>query len=156
MVPACEADAQRVERGEDPEAREVTVGGERVPYWAAGPMYAPFMGGFFGAGILPGLMMGTMLGSVWDEPRRAASAAATSARGRRGLRRRRLRRRLRRLVEVLVGDQGEELGQVVGERDPLEHLAGLLGPAVLPHLVADLGVDRAPSPRRGPAARARG
>jgi hypothetical protein len=68
MVPACEADAQRVERGEDPEAREVTVGGQRVPYWAAGPMYAPFMGGFFGAGILPGLMMGTVLGSVWDEP----------------------------------------------------------------------------------------
>jgi hypothetical protein len=68
MVPACEADAQRVERGEDPEAREVTVGGQRVPYWAAGPMYAPFIGGFFGAGILPGLMMGTMLGSVWDTP----------------------------------------------------------------------------------------
>ena len=48
MVPACEADAQRVERGEDPEAREVTVGGQRMPYWAAGPMYAPFMGGFYG------------------------------------------------------------------------------------------------------------
>jgi hypothetical protein len=68
MVPACEADAQRVERGEDPEAREVTVGGQRMPYWAAGPAYAPFMGGFFGAGIVPGLMMGTMLGSMWDEP----------------------------------------------------------------------------------------
>jgi hypothetical protein len=66
MVPACEADAQRVERDEDPEAREVTVGGQRMPYWAAGPMYAPFMGGFFGVGILPGLMMGTMLGSTWD------------------------------------------------------------------------------------------
>jgi hypothetical protein len=68
MVPACEADAQRVERGEDPEAREVTVGGQRMPYWAAGPAYAPFMGGFFGAGILPGLMIGTVLGSTWDQP----------------------------------------------------------------------------------------
>jgi hypothetical protein len=68
MVPACEADAQRVERGDDPEAREVTLGGERMPYWAAGPMYAPFMGGFFGAGILPGLFIGTMLGDVWDTP----------------------------------------------------------------------------------------
>jgi len=68
MVPACEADAQRVERGEDPEAREVLVGGRPMPYWAAGPAYAPFMGGFFGAGILPGLMMGTMLGSMWDAP----------------------------------------------------------------------------------------
>jgi hypothetical protein len=68
MVPACEADAQRVERGEDPEAREVTVRGERVPYWAAGPAYAPFMGGFFGAGILPGLAIGTLLGDAWSEP----------------------------------------------------------------------------------------
>jgi hypothetical protein len=68
MVPACEADAKRLERGEDPEAREVTVRGERVPYWAAGPAYAPFMGGFFGAGILPGLMIGTLLGDAWSEP----------------------------------------------------------------------------------------
>jgi len=62
-VPACEADAQRVERGEDPEAREVTFGGQRMPYWQAGPAYAPFAGGFFGGGLLPGLMVGTLLGS---------------------------------------------------------------------------------------------
>jgi hypothetical protein len=68
MVPACEADAQRVERGDDPEAREVLVGGQRMPYWAAGPAYAPFMGGFFGAGLLPGLVTGTLLGSMWDAP----------------------------------------------------------------------------------------
>jgi len=66
MVPACEADAQRVDRGEEPTAREVTVGGERVPYWAAGPAYAPFMGGFYGAGILPGLVIGTVLGDAWS------------------------------------------------------------------------------------------
>ena len=66
LVPACEADAQRVERGEDPHAREVLVGGQRVPYWNAGPMYAPFAGGLFGGfggGLLPGLMVGTLLGS---------------------------------------------------------------------------------------------
>ena len=63
-VPACEADAMRVEAGEDPHAREVTVGGERMPYWQAGPMYAPVMGGFFAGGLLPGLLMGTMLGSA--------------------------------------------------------------------------------------------
>ena len=66
MVPACEADAQRVERGEDPEAREVLVGGRRMPYWNAGPGYAPFAGGLFGGfggGLLPGLMVGTLLGS---------------------------------------------------------------------------------------------
>jgi hypothetical protein len=66
-VPACEADAQRVERGEDPEAREVMVGGQRMPYWNAGPMYAPFAGGFFGGfggGLFPGLLLGTMLGGA--------------------------------------------------------------------------------------------
>ena len=65
-VPACEADAQRVERGEDPEAREVLVGGRRTPYWNAGPMYAPFAGGLYGGmggGLFPGLMIGTLLGS---------------------------------------------------------------------------------------------
>ena len=95
MVPACEADAQRVERGEDPEAREVLVGGQRMPYWSAGPMYAPFAGGLFGGfggGLLPGLMVGTLLGSslggwgMGDASRRsetggaaATGAAATSA-----------------------------------------------------------------------------
>ena len=68
MVPACEADAQRVERGEDPETREITLGGQRMPYYAAGPMYAPFIGGFFGVGLLPGLLMGTMLGGMFDGP----------------------------------------------------------------------------------------
>ena len=68
MVPACEADARRVEHGEDPQAREVTVGGQRMPYWSAGPAYAPFMGGFYGTGILPGLLVGTMLGGMWDSP----------------------------------------------------------------------------------------
>ena len=77
MVPACEADAQRVERGDDPEAREVTVGGQRMPYWAAGPMYAPFMGGFYGAGLLPGLLIGTSLGGVWDAPSAVTSAVVT-------------------------------------------------------------------------------
>ena len=67
-VPACEADAQRVERGEDPEAREVLVGGRRRPYWDAGPAYAPFAGGMWGSGLFPGLAIGTLLGSAWDAP----------------------------------------------------------------------------------------
>ncbi len=67
LVPACEADAQRIERGEDPQAREVTSGGQRVPYWQAGPAYAPFAGGFFGGyggGLLPGLLIGSLLGGA--------------------------------------------------------------------------------------------
>jgi hypothetical protein len=66
-VPACEADAQRVERGEDPHAREVEWGGQRVPYWQAGPAYAPFAGGFFGGfggGLLPGILIGSVLGGA--------------------------------------------------------------------------------------------
>jgi hypothetical protein len=66
-VPACEADAQRVERGEDPEAREVEWAGRRVPYWQAGPAYAPFAGGFFGGfggGLLPGILIGSLLGGA--------------------------------------------------------------------------------------------
>ena len=66
LVPACEADARRVEEGEEPRAREVLVNGERVPYWNAGPMYAPFAGGFYGSGLLPGLMIGTLMGGMWD------------------------------------------------------------------------------------------
>jgi hypothetical protein len=66
-VPACEADALRVEDGEDPEAREVEWAGRRVPYWQAGPAYAPFAGGLFGGfggGLLPGLLIGSMLGGA--------------------------------------------------------------------------------------------
>ena len=44
------------------------MGGERMPYWAAGPAYAPFMGGFYGTGLLPGLLVGTALGGIWEAP----------------------------------------------------------------------------------------
>jgi uncharacterized membrane protein YgcG len=61
-VPACEADAQRVERGEDPSSRQVPVGGAMVPYWST-PMY----GGYFG-GFLPGLLIGGSLGGWGGAP----------------------------------------------------------------------------------------
>jgi uncharacterized membrane protein YgcG len=60
LVPACAADAQRVEHGEDPQSREVLVGGRPTPYWAAGPAY----GGYFG-GFLPGLLLGELLSGGW-------------------------------------------------------------------------------------------
>jgi hypothetical protein len=56
-VPACEADAQRVERGEEPQTREISYGGRVVPYYYAPPMF----GGYFG-GFLPGLLVGELLG----------------------------------------------------------------------------------------------
>jgi hypothetical protein len=64
-VPACAADAVRVRDGEDPNARRVPVNGEMVPYWQAGPAFAPWAGGFFGGGLFPGLFIGSMLGSAF-------------------------------------------------------------------------------------------
>jgi hypothetical protein len=72
-VPACEADAQRVERGDDPRWREIEAHGQMVPYWAAGPAYSPFygggmFGGFGGLGLAGGLLGGLMLGEMLDGP----------------------------------------------------------------------------------------
>jgi hypothetical protein len=61
-VPVCAADLQRIRDGIEPEARQVPAGGQMVPYWAAGPAYMPWAGGFFGGGLLPGLFIGSMLG----------------------------------------------------------------------------------------------
>jgi hypothetical protein len=65
-VPACEADAQAVERGAEPASREVMSGGRLVPYWSAPPYFGPWAGGYFmpfgGAGFLSGLFVGELLG----------------------------------------------------------------------------------------------
>ncbi|HSD80959.1 MAG TPA: hypothetical protein VLB47_09865, partial [Solirubrobacteraceae bacterium] len=64
-VPACEADALRVEEGGEPQAREVLVGGTPTPYYMAPSYFGPWAGGFFGGfggGLLPGMLLGTMLG----------------------------------------------------------------------------------------------
>ena len=66
LVPACEADAERVESGEDPLVREVTVGGTRRPYYDAPAYYGPWAGGYFGGfGLFEGLLLGSMLGGGW-------------------------------------------------------------------------------------------
>jgi hypothetical protein len=68
-VPACEADAQAVERGEQPASREVVAGGHRVPYWNAPPYFGPWAGGYFmpfgGTGFLSGLFVGELLGGAY-------------------------------------------------------------------------------------------
>lgn len=63
LVPACAADAIRIEEGVEPATREVLVRGERVPYWDAPAYYGPWAGGFFGGagGILPALLVGSAL-----------------------------------------------------------------------------------------------
>ncbi len=68
-VPVCAADAARLEDGDEPHTRQVEVNGERMPYWNAGPAFAPWAGGFYGSGLLPGLFVGSMLGGAWiDAP----------------------------------------------------------------------------------------
>jgi hypothetical protein len=65
-VPACGACAERLERGLEPEAREVPVGGGRTAWWNAGPAYSGWAGGFYGGAtgmLLPALLMGSVLGS---------------------------------------------------------------------------------------------
>lgn len=49
-VPACAQDAARVEAGERPDVRMVTVDGRRVPYWEAGRAYLPYGEGYFVGG----------------------------------------------------------------------------------------------------------
>ena len=56
-VPACAADAERVEHGEEPETREIDYRGRTIPYYSAPPVF----GGYFG-GFLPGLLAGELLG----------------------------------------------------------------------------------------------
>jgi hypothetical protein len=63
-VPACQADAVRLQEGQDPDARMVTVDGERRPYWEAGPAYSAWAAGYYG-GFLPGMLWGTMLGTAF-------------------------------------------------------------------------------------------
>jgi hypothetical protein len=66
QVPACAADAERVKAGAEPDVRKVMVGPQRVPYWQAGPAYAPYAQGMFGGigGIATGLFVGTLLGGA--------------------------------------------------------------------------------------------
>ncbi len=64
-VPVCQADAVRLQHGEEPEPRSEMIGGREVPYWAAPG--AGYYGGAFG-GFGPGLLGGFLLGSMFDAP----------------------------------------------------------------------------------------
>jgi hypothetical protein len=66
QVPACAADALRVEQGMEPETRQVMVGDRSEPFYNAPGYYAPWYGGYFGGfgggGLLTGLLIGSALG----------------------------------------------------------------------------------------------
>src|SRR5690606_7246793 len=65
-VPACKSDAEAVERGFDPQMREVMVDGQMRPYYDAGPAYQPYAYGYYGGfgDIMTGMFIGTMMGSM--------------------------------------------------------------------------------------------
>src|SRR3954454_3674198 len=65
-VPACEADAQRIDAGLDPRVREIDVGGRQVAYWNAPAYYGPWSGGFFGGfgGFGGGFLGGPLAGGA--------------------------------------------------------------------------------------------
>lgn len=66
-VPACAADALRVQEGFEPHGRQVTVNGRPTNYWNAPAHYGPWAGGYFngfgGGGLLSTLLMGSALGA---------------------------------------------------------------------------------------------
>jgi hypothetical protein len=64
-VPVCQADAVRLQNGEDPQPRTEYIGGQMVPYWAA-PGFGYYGGAFGGFGT--GLLGGLLLGSMFDSP----------------------------------------------------------------------------------------
>ena len=78
LVPACEADAIKVEAGEEPDARKIPVNGHQRPYWDAPSYYGPWAGGYFGGGFLPGLLVGSALGSTWGGTTDAGATAFDS------------------------------------------------------------------------------
>jgi hypothetical protein len=67
-VPACEADAVRIESGEEPLTREVELQGRRMPYYAGPGWMGPYSGGYyggfggFGAGLFGGMILGDLMG----------------------------------------------------------------------------------------------
>ncbi|MGH2891769.1 MAG: hypothetical protein ACRDPM_00680, partial [Solirubrobacteraceae bacterium] len=66
-VPACGADALRINEGFAPHGRQVTVDGRQTDYWNAPRHYGPWAGGYFngfgGGGLLNTLLMGSALGA---------------------------------------------------------------------------------------------
>jgi hypothetical protein len=65
-VPACADDVRRIEQGEEPLTREISVDGRRRPYWDAPSYYGPWAGGYFSSfGLLEGLLIGSLLSGGW-------------------------------------------------------------------------------------------
>lgn len=66
-IPVCEADADRVRQGAEPDIRTVDNGYASVPYWRGGADYQPYAMGYFSAyaSMMPAFFVMTMLNSMW-------------------------------------------------------------------------------------------
>ncbi|MDQ6804621.1 MAG: hypothetical protein M3065_06570, partial [Actinomycetota bacterium] len=66
-VPACAADAVRMQDGFSPHGRQVLVDGQPTAYWNAPRHFGPWAGGYFngfgGGGLLQTLLVGSALGA---------------------------------------------------------------------------------------------
>lgn len=75
-VPMCAADKQTVIDGGQPQGMTVGSAKGQVPYWQAGPEYAPYARGYYSpfGNVMTGVMVGTMMGGMWSSPAAAAPA----------------------------------------------------------------------------------
>ena len=77
-VPACEEDARRVLAGEEPDTRQVSVGGVRRPLWDAPGYFQPWAFGFFGAAAGGALLASAFAPDAVRPPASTISVGATS------------------------------------------------------------------------------
>ncbi len=63
-IPVCLADADRLAQGAEPDTRQVRRDNQMVPWYAGGPAYAPYVGGYYGGWSTNGLFAGIVLGSL--------------------------------------------------------------------------------------------
>ena len=50
VVGACQADTERIARGDEPEMRHLFVDGRPVPHWSAPPTFDAWRSGYYGSG----------------------------------------------------------------------------------------------------------
>ena len=68
-IPVCSQCSVQLEAGLMPQARQVNVGGQMVPYWRGGSMYGPYVGGYYaysGADMMSTIFMGTMMANMFS------------------------------------------------------------------------------------------
>ncbi|QIK75553.1 hypothetical protein [Nocardioides piscis] len=76
-LPVCFRDFERLTIGDEPDARLVPLGNRRVPWFASGPLYAPWAAGWYDDYIHDGRMEPARLTMVYAAAGMAGTAAGT-------------------------------------------------------------------------------